>query len=228
MCIRDRSVAIQHLSSVPLSPREIDPEIPEALELICMKAMNADLTKRYQSADAMLVDLEKFRKDPTVDMDYIRTELATDVDSQPTSPIPVQKVGDAVRKRQADEEYDDDDDGISLMDYVRGNKKTVALLAGGVAVIVLIFVLIFTGFGGGGKEKAYKAVSYTHLDVYKRQERSCAISASAPSGWRRSCVSYFRIPLSCGWTRTRSVRDMKRCCGNLTKGRSLFLSLIHI
>ena len=31
------SVAIQHLSSVPLSPREINPEVPEALELICMK-----------------------------------------------------------------------------------------------------------------------------------------------------------------------------------------------
>ena len=165
------SVAIQHLSSVPLSPREINPEIPEALELICMKAMNADLTKRYQSADAMLVDLEKFRKDPTVDMDYIRTELATDVDSQPTSPIPVQKVGDAVRKRQADEEYDDDDDGISLMDYVRGNKKTVALLAGGVAVIVLIFVLIFTGFGGGGKENAYKVPNLLGSTVEEANER---------------------------------------------------------
>ena len=165
------SVAIQHLSSVPLSPREINPEIPEALELICMKAMNADLTKRYQSADAMLVDLEKFRKDPTVDMDYIRTELATDVDSQPTSPIPGQKVGDAVRKRQADEEYDDDDDGISLMDYVRGNKKTVALLAGGVAVIVLIFVLIFTGFGGRGKEKAYKVPNLLGSTVEEANER---------------------------------------------------------
>ena len=37
------SVAIQHLSSVPLAPREIDPDIPEALELICMKAMCARL-----------------------------------------------------------------------------------------------------------------------------------------------------------------------------------------
>ena len=162
------SVAIQHLSSVPLSPREIDPEIPEALELICMKAMNADLTKRYQSADAMLVDLEKFRKDPTVDMEYIRAELATNVDSQPTSPIPVQKVGDVVRKRQADEDENDDDDGSSFVDYIRGNKKTIALLAGGVAVIVLIFVLIFSGFGSRGKEKAYKVpnlLGYTVEDA---------------------------------------------------------------
>ena len=150
------SVAIQHLSSVPLSPREIDPEIPEALELICMKAMNADLSKRYQSADAMLADLEKFRKDPNVDMDYIRTELANNVDSQPTSPIPVQQVSAAVRKRKTEEVDDDDDDGSTLFDDIRGNKKLLILLAAGLAAIILVFVLIFTGFGGGGKDKAYK------------------------------------------------------------------------
>ncbi len=58
------SVAIQHLSSIPLAPREIDPDIPEALELICMKAMAPDLDKRYPSADAMIADLEEFRKNP--------------------------------------------------------------------------------------------------------------------------------------------------------------------
>ena len=40
------SVAIQHLSSVPLSPCEIDPTVPEALEKICMKAMASDIEKR--------------------------------------------------------------------------------------------------------------------------------------------------------------------------------------
>ena len=48
------SVAIQHLSSIPLAPREINPDIPEQLELICMKAMAPDLEHRYQSADAMI------------------------------------------------------------------------------------------------------------------------------------------------------------------------------
>ena len=48
------SVAIQHLSSVPLSPREINPDVPEALELICMKAMASDIDRRYPTADAML------------------------------------------------------------------------------------------------------------------------------------------------------------------------------
>lgn len=158
------SVAIQHLSSVPLSPRELNPDIPEALELICMKAMNADLNKRYQSADAMLVDLEKFRKDPAIDMDYIRTELADSVDSQPTSQVPVQQVAAAVKKRRAAEENDDDDDdygdddddvGASIFDFIRENKKVIGLFAAGIAAIVLIFVLIFPGFGGE-KDTSYK------------------------------------------------------------------------
>lgn len=153
------SVAIQHLSSVPLSPRELNPDIPEALELICMKAMNADLNKRYQSADAMLVDLEKFRKDPAIDMDYIRTELADSVDSQPTSQVPVQQVAAAVKKRRAAEETDDDDYGddvgASIFDFIRENKKVIGLFAAGIAAIVLIFVLIFAGFGGE-KDTSYK------------------------------------------------------------------------
>ena len=158
------SVAIQHLSSVPLSPRELNPDIPEALELICMKAMNADLNKRYQSADAMLVDLEKFRKDPAIDMDYIRTELVDSVDSQPTSQVPVQQVAAAVKKRRAAEETDDDDDdygdddddvGASIFDFIRENKKVIGLFAAGIAAIVLIFVLIFAGFGGE-KDTSYK------------------------------------------------------------------------
>ena len=64
------SVAIQHLSSIPLAPREINPDIPEQLELICMKAMAPDLDKRYPSADAMIADLEAFRKNPGVNLDF--------------------------------------------------------------------------------------------------------------------------------------------------------------
>ena len=59
------SVAIQHINSIPLSPREIDPAIPEALEAITMKAMAPDPDNRYLSADDMLADLEESAKIPT-------------------------------------------------------------------------------------------------------------------------------------------------------------------
>ncbi len=61
------SIAIQHISSIPLMPREINPDIPVGLEAITMKAMNPDLDKRYQFAEQLYDDLETFRKNPDVD-----------------------------------------------------------------------------------------------------------------------------------------------------------------
>jgi len=64
------SIAIQHISSIPLMPREINPDIPVGLEEITMRAMNPDLDARYQSADELLADLEEFRKNPAVVFGY--------------------------------------------------------------------------------------------------------------------------------------------------------------
>ena len=82
------SVAFQQLSSVPLSPREINPEVPEALELICMKAMASELEKRYASADEMLADLEDFRKNPEVDLVFTIEDLHRETVDEPTQYIP--------------------------------------------------------------------------------------------------------------------------------------------
>lgn len=71
-----RSVAIQHINSIPLSPREIDPSIPEALEAITMKAMAPNPDNRYLNADEMLADLEEFRKNPTINFEYNLNEFS--------------------------------------------------------------------------------------------------------------------------------------------------------
>jgi len=76
------SVAIQHINSIPLSPREIDAEIPEALEKITMKAMAPNRDNRYGSADEMLADLEEFRKNPNINFEYDLWSVApVDLDS---------------------------------------------------------------------------------------------------------------------------------------------------
>ena len=81
------SVAIQHLSSVPLAPRELNAEIPQQLELICMKAMTPDLSRRYASADAMIADLEDFRKNPNINLDFTMMDLRPEEPAEPTQPI---------------------------------------------------------------------------------------------------------------------------------------------
>ena len=58
----DRDIALQHLSAVPTDLTELDPKIPPELAAIARKAMEPNLEARYQTADAMLADLDKFRK----------------------------------------------------------------------------------------------------------------------------------------------------------------------
>ena len=82
------SIAIQHLSSVPLSPCEIDPTVPKALEKICMKAMASDIDKRYPTADAMIADLEEFRKNPDTTLDFTIEELHEKPADEPTMHLP--------------------------------------------------------------------------------------------------------------------------------------------
>ena len=64
------SVAIQHISAIPLMPRDINPDIPIGLEDITMHAMEPDLNLRFTTAEEMLNDLEDFRKNPAILFNY--------------------------------------------------------------------------------------------------------------------------------------------------------------
>ena len=165
------SVAIQHLSSVPLAPRDIDPSIPEPLELICMKAMNSDPNKRYASADAMIEDLEKFRRDPSVDMDYIRQELtAPAADTEPTMPLPTAQVASAVKKHTGELRREREEEE----EPPRRDKKSIAIIAGifaaAVLLVVLLFKLILGDFGPAGSNKSYPVPDIRGKTVEEAEE----------------------------------------------------------
>ena len=57
----DVEVAVKHMNTDPVSPRELAPDISEELERICLKAMNSDIEKRYQTATELLADLEQYK-----------------------------------------------------------------------------------------------------------------------------------------------------------------------
>ena len=57
----DVEVAVKHMNTDPVTPRDIVPSIPEELERICLKAMNSNIDERYQSASEMLADLEQYK-----------------------------------------------------------------------------------------------------------------------------------------------------------------------
>ena len=165
------SVAIQHLSSVPLAPSEIREDVPKGLELICMKAMCADINKRYASATAMLEDLESFRKNPDIDMEYIREELKEKENTEATRYISKKELSEAVRNKKEKEKDElaaekQEKTGIA---GTKDEKKRMAIIigafAGALLLIFLIFTLIFNGFGGGGDSSGHKVLDIRGMTV---------------------------------------------------------------
>ena len=145
------SVAIQHLSSIPLAPREINPDIPEQLELICMKAMAPDLEHRYQSADAMIADLEAFRKNPEVEMKFDLSDLRPEENDEPTRTIrtmPSHTVTIPVHQPERNyprRERDEDEEPRHAGSGKRGVLVSAVTVAA-VAVVIVLFKTILGSF----------------------------------------------------------------------------------
>ena len=165
------SVAIQHINSIPLSPREIDPTIPEALEAITMKAMAPNPDNRYSSADEMLVDLEEFRKNPEINLDYNIPEFSpeADLDEDRTQirPAPssrrsvTQRTGTGIHDSRRERSYREDEEDEEPQR--RGPIWPVALAAGAVLLFVgLVFFFLWNSVFSGLLKPP---VSYTVPDL---------------------------------------------------------------
>ncbi|MDR2356666.1 MAG: protein kinase, partial [Oscillospiraceae bacterium] len=141
------SIAIQHISAMPLMPRDINPDIPEGLENITMHAMEADLSLRYATADEMLLDLEEFRKNPAAVFRYAASEaLASEREElHTTKSVPQSGIIDkmpvavgarrAVRTRRRPEMTRDEYRGT------RRRASQTSTLIGVMAIIVFIIIV---------------------------------------------------------------------------------------
>ncbi|MEE1281251.1 MAG: Stk1 family PASTA domain-containing Ser/Thr kinase [Acutalibacteraceae bacterium] len=94
------SVAIMQLQSNPKPPREINPEIPQGLEEITLRAMRKEPVQRYQSAEEMLKDLQKVNKKPEITFGYEYPEDETPSNSDENEPVNAKYV-DAAEKRRS-------------------------------------------------------------------------------------------------------------------------------
>lgn len=76
-------IAVQHMNAKPVPPRDKNPAVPTELERITLKAMNADLNARYQSANALLGDLEAFIHTPV----NVQGEIEEDYENPDVKPV---------------------------------------------------------------------------------------------------------------------------------------------
>lgn len=136
------SIAIQHISSIPLQPREINGDVPAGLESITMRAMNPDLNARYQSAEVLNEDLENFRKNPEANFDYSEQEIIETVN--PADNKPEHEVQEPVRNRKNREIVPVSRRGeLSKEAYVdnRRRARRVSTLSGILFVVVFIIAV---------------------------------------------------------------------------------------
>ncbi len=150
------SVALMQLQSDPKNPRELNSSIPVGLEQIVMHAMQKNTKDRYQSAAEMLLEIEEFKRNPT-----IRFQQAYFVDSDPTkfvtnkpstvSPIkPAAPINTTINQQITENNFDENEDEN---DGVRSKKSLIAI---GAAIGLLVVSVVVFG------------VLYFFTDIFKK------------------------------------------------------------
>lgn len=143
------SVAIQHISAIPLMPREINPDIPIGLEAITMHAMEPDLNLRYASAEELLADLDEFRKNPAINFSYFLTDATQTTRQVPTGAIAkaestmIKPIRTPVKNAEMTrEEYRKSRKKSSMTSTLVGIFLIIAFLVGAVILIAKILLPI--------------------------------------------------------------------------------------
>jgi eukaryotic-like serine/threonine-protein kinase len=78
-------IAMKHLSTVPEAPSAKRPEVPRDLDLIVTRALAKDPAERYQNAEDMDADLERFARGGGISPET--EESATQIMRAPTRPL---------------------------------------------------------------------------------------------------------------------------------------------
>jgi beta-lactam-binding protein with PASTA domain/predicted Ser/Thr protein kinase len=78
-------IAMKHLSTIPEAPSAKRPEVPRDLDLIVTRALAKDPDDRYQSAEEMDADLERFLRGAAVSP--VTEESATQIMRTPAGPL---------------------------------------------------------------------------------------------------------------------------------------------
>ena len=153
------AIALMHMQSTPKKPSEINSTIAEGLEQIVMRAMQKDPAQRYQTAGEMIKDLEEFRKNPEVDLDFTIEDLHRETVDEPTQYIPaVHTVSKAQKVQEADDEEEEEASPHKL-----GTRKLLTIIGAAVAAVALIVLLwhaIFSDLLGGEQTPTEYVVPY--------------------------------------------------------------------
>ena len=159
------SVALMQLQAKAKRPREVNPNIPEGLEEITVKAMQKNPDDRYHSALEMLSDIERFRLNPGIRFDYQYLE------NKPKYNDSVKKHKSSKPKVQPHEEqsivYDDDAPVRSpVLSAITG-----IIIAAVAALIVFAGLALYKGYRES-QPKEVEVPNFVGMSVRQANEKN--------------------------------------------------------
>lgn len=123
------SVALKHMQEEPRPAKEVNPNIPLAVNDVIMKALKKDSTLRYQSATEMLIDLRRALKDPSGDF-VDNKEYARDFPTQRISTMGIEEENARVAGKNATKKQN------KFVQFVKKHKVLSTLVG-----LILLFVI---------------------------------------------------------------------------------------
>lgn len=149
------SVAIMQLQRDAKRPREIVSTIPLGLEQITMRAMQKSPSSRYSSAAEMLMDINDFKRNPSIKFDY-----SYFVDQEPTKYIRTNNLSNREQRISNDNNSAAEK---SLMN------KTSAVMMGAIAGFVVL-ALVIGAILFGIKNKKVEVPNFAGFNYYTQIE----------------------------------------------------------
>lgn len=128
------SVALKHMQEDPVAPIEVNPNVPESIHKIIMKALKKDSMLRYQTATEILHDLKMSLKNPdgnfVKDIDYDVTARTQAISTEDYNKLSKESnVNNNAGKKEN-----------KLKKFIKKHKKLSAFIG--------IILLFFIAFGG--------------------------------------------------------------------------------
>lgn len=175
------AIAVMHMQDIPERPRALNPNIPDGLEEIVLRAMEKNPADRYQSTAEMISDIDAFKVNPNMTFGYYQEE---DIDEnedyydgnaesimqsngqnsvRTTVSEPPKKKG----KKQQPPEYEDDDDND---DDTEERSSLVVPVLTAIVVVVIIVAVIFVAtllsglIKGDSQTNDYKMPDFYGMD----------------------------------------------------------------
>lgn len=146
------AVALMHMQDVVRKPTEIVPSIPKGLEEIILRAMQKNPDKRYQSASAMIKDIEILKSNPTATFEYETINSSSKNEDSTIYFNPLMKKQDR-KNMNTQNEYDEDEAETKKPSVIVGMLLAVTIA---VVVIAAIFfaIVMFKGFDSKTTDRA--------------------------------------------------------------------------